>query len=251
MKTWAVLLLMNLFSTMSWAAEFQSTLQWSHRVELTTPVSGTVKVVNVDVGDRVSRGQALLALDNAAPAAAVDQGRAETVRLKAQADEDKRELDRVMELHDRTVASGTELDQARLAEIRSSSLLAEAQARLTQLQKIHDDTILRAPFDGVVIARQVEPGQTVAAQLQPNTLLVIAKSGEMIARFPVSTSDIDSLNVGQTAKVVVKKIQYRGKVKSLGLEPIATKDGPVYVAEVLFSAADTLRAGASATVTIP
>jgi RND family efflux transporter MFP subunit len=251
MKAWTGFALMTLLSPTLWAAEYQATLQWSHRVELSTRASGTVKAVNVEVGDVVSKGEVLLALDNTAFAAAVDQVRAESARLKAQAEEDKRELDRVTELHDRTVASTVELDQARLAEIRSSSLLAEAQARLIQMQKNLDDTVIRAPFDGIVIGRQVEPGQTVVTQLQRDMLLVLAKSGEMIARFSVSLPDIDRLKVGQQGKVAVNKVQYRGKVKSLGLEPIASKDGPVYVADVLFSTADALRAGARATVTVP
>ncbi|MGC2165580.1 MAG: efflux RND transporter periplasmic adaptor subunit [Gallionella sp.] len=251
MNKWTVLVLLTLCSPTLWAAEYQATLQWSHRVELSTPVSGTVNAVNVDMGDNVTRGQALLSLDSTMFTATVEQGRAETTRLKAETEEDKRDLNRVRELHERTVASTAELDQAELTEIKSSTMLAEAQARLTKSQKSLDDTILRAPFDGIVIARQVEPGQTVAAQLQPKTLLVLAKSGEMIARIPVAISDLDKFKIGQVVKVTVSKVQYGGKVKTLGLEPLASKDGPVYLADVLFSTKDSLRAGSSAMVTVP
>ncbi len=245
------MVLTTLCSPALWAAEYQATLQWSHRVELSTPVSGTVSTVNVDVGDSVSRGQTLLSLDSAMFAATVEQGRAEATRLKAETEEDKRDLDRVRELHERTVASTDELDQAKLTEIRSGSRLAEAQARLVQSRKLLDDTVLRAPFDAVVISRQVEPGQTVAAELQPKTLLVLAKSGEMIARIPLAIADLDKFRIGQAAKVTVNKVQYGGKLKTLALEPVVSKDGPVYLADVLFSTKDTLRAGSNAMVAIP
>jgi len=251
MNKWTILALIAMYSPTPWAAEYHGTLQWSHRVELTTPVSGTVNAVNVDEGEFVTKGQPSLTLDSTIFAATVEQGRAETTRLKAEAEEDKRESDRVRELHDRTVASTSELDLATLTEIKSSSKLAEAQARLVRYQKLLDDTILRAPFDAVVIARQVELGQTVAAELQTKTLLTLARSGEMIARIPLAIAELDKLKIGQTATVTVNKVQYRGKVKSLGVEPVGSKEGPVYVADVLFSTKDSLRAGLNATVAVP
>src|SRR4030066_1126753 len=164
------------------AADIQATLQWSQRVELSTPVSGAVQAVNVEVGDRVKQGQVLLSLDSTAYQARVAESQSEITRLNAEAEEDKRELDRVMELHERTVVATTELDQARLRLVRSQSALAEAHARLRQNQKALDEASLRAPFDAVVVLRQAEPGLTVAAGLQPQMLLTLARSGAMIAR---------------------------------------------------------------------
>lgn len=251
MKKSTVLTLVMLYSPILCAAEYQATLQWSHRVELSTSVSGAVNAVNVDVGDKVGKGQALLTLDNTIFTAAVAQGRAETERLKAAVEEDKRELDRVQELHDRTVASTAELDQARLTEIRSSSMLAEARARLAQHQKLLDDTVLRAPFDAVVIARHAELGQSVAVQLQPQALLALAKSGEMIARIQIPATEMKEMKIGQAANVSVHGTEYRGKVKTLGMEPVSTPQGAVYPVDVLFVSNDQLRSGSTAKVVIP
>lgn len=251
MKKWIVFIMAALFPQALWAADIQATLQWSQRVELSTPVSGIVQEVNVEVGDKVNKGQVLLSLDSTAYRARVEESQSEITRLNAEAEEDKRELDRVTELHERTVVSTTELDRARLKLVRSQSALSEARARLRQNQKALDDASIRAPFDAVVVLRQAEPGLSVAAGLQPQMLLTLARSGEMIARMHLSSPQIDKLKTGQTVSVSIAGISYTGKIKTLGLEPINTKEGAVYPVDVVFPSKETLRSGEPALVKLP
>lgn len=241
----------TLFPQTPWAADIQATLQWSQRVELSTPVSGIVQAVNVEVGDRVKQGQALLSLDSTSYRARVDESQSEITRLNAEAEEAKRDLDRVQELHERTVVSTTELDQAKLRLVRSQSTLSEAHARLRQNQKALDDASIRAPFDAVVVIRHAEPGQSVTAGLQPQMLLTLAKSGEMIARMHLSSTQMDKLKTGQTVTVTVAGISHTGKIKTLGLEPIKIKEESVYPVDVVFPSNESLRAGAPALVKLP
>jgi HlyD family secretion protein len=114
-----------------------------------------------------------------------------------------------------------------------------------------DDTSLRAPFDAVVIIRQAEPGLSVASGLQPQMLLTLARSGEMIARMQLPSPQIDNLKTGQTVTVSVAGTSYTGKIKTLGLEPIQTKEGSVYPVDVLFPNKRPLRAGMPAVVKLP
>jgi len=88
----------------------------------------------------------------------VAETQSEITRLDAEAEEAKRDLDRVQELYERTIVSTTDLDQAKLRRVKSLSMLAEARARLRQDQKALEETSLRAPFDAVVILRQAERG---------------------------------------------------------------------------------------------
>jgi len=251
MKRYIVFIMAAFFAQEPWAADMQATLQWSQRVELSTPVSGIVQAVNVDVGDRVKKGQVLLSLDSTAYRARVAGSRSEITRLDAEAKEDKRELDRVLELYERTVVATTELDQARLKLVRSQSALAEARALLQQNQKALDDTSLRAPFDAVVVLREAAPGLNVAAGLQPQMLLTVARSGEMIARMHLASPQIDDFKTGQPVTVSVAGINHTGKIKVLGLEPIRISDELVYAVDVLFSSGETLRAGTPAVVKLP
>jgi RND family efflux transporter MFP subunit len=251
MKKRFVFVILALFPLTLWAADIQATLQWSQRVELSSPVSGVVQAVNVEVGDLVKKGQVLLTLDSTAYQAGVAGSQSEITRLNAEAEEAKRDLVRVQELYQRTVVSTTDLDQAKLRLVKSQSMLAEARARLRQNQKALDDTSLRAPFDAVVVIRQAEPGQSVAAGLQPQMLLTLARSGEMIARVLLSSPQMDKLKTGQTLTVGVAGINHTGKIKTLGLEPIKIKEEWLYPVDVVFPTKEPLRAGAPAQLTLP
>jgi len=251
MKKWFITAFTLVFSQTLNAADLQAVLQWSHRVELSSPVSGVVHAVNVEAGDQVKKGQILLTLDAAIYQAKVAENQAAITRLLAETAEAKRDLDRVQELYARTVVATAELDQTRLRLTRAESMLAEARASLRQNQKIQDDSVIRAPFDAVVILRQAEPGMSVAAGLQPQILLVLAKSGEMLARLQLSAAQIEKLKVGQAVTVVTGGKNYTGKIKSLGLEPVKLKDESGYPLDVLFSTTEQMRAGIAAVVKIP
>lgn len=251
MKNWILFAAAVLFAQSLWAADAPAVLQWSHRVELSVPVSGVVQAVNVDVGEQVKKGQVLLALDGAIYQAKVAESQAAITRLAAEAAEAKRDFARVQELHARTVVATAELDQARLRLTRAEALLAEARASLRQQQKVLDDTLMRAPFDGVVVARQAEPGMSIAAGLQPQILLVLAKSGEMLARLHLSAAQIEKLKTGQALTVTVGSQNYAGKVKALGLEPVKLKDEAGYQVDVSFASKEQLRAGIAALVKLP
>lgn len=235
----------------AWAADVPAVLQWSQRVALSTPVSGVVRSVHANIGERVKRGQVLAALDAATYQAGVAESQADVARVKAEEQDAKRNLDRVQELYKRTVISTSELETAQTRYARAKARLGEVQARLARAQKILGDSTLRAPFDALILARQVEPGQAVASQFQPQTLFVVARAGEMLARAKVSLAQIEKLKVGDAATVEVNRQSYSGKIQTLGLEPVGEKGDMGYPVDVLFAVKDVLRAGTPATVKLP
>ncbi len=234
-----------------WAESFPATLQWSQRVELSPRVSGIVREVGVNAGDGVRKGQSLLTLDAAPYQARVAESRAAVARFAGEMAEARRDLGRTQELYDRTVISTSELDQARLRQSRAQAQLDGAQARLVRERQDLTDSALRAPFDAVVVARLAEPGQNVAVGLQPQPLLVLAKAGEMVARFKVPADRIGSLKTGQAVTVAVGKQDYPATLKNLGLEPVKDKDGGVYEVDAVFAMKALMRAGMAATVRLP
>lgn len=151
----------------SWAAD---------KVNLTTPVSGVVKAVYVDAGQRVKKGATLLALDDTHFKARVMEAEAGVMRAKQEAEEAERDFKRAEELYDRGVSSTTEFDAAKLRRARAAASLREAEARLIIARKNLQDTVLKAPFEGVVSAREAEPGMYVPASLNPPTLIVLEKA---------------------------------------------------------------------------
>lgn len=252
MKRWLLVIWLGMGAAQ--AAEVPAVLQWSQRVELSTPVSGVVQAVNVAAGERVRKGQVLLQLDDRVYAGRVEEAAAAVMRQQEEAAEAGRDLKRIQELYDRTVISTSELDQAKLRQARAAAQVKESQARHKQEAKNRADSILRAPFDALIVARMVEPGQAVAAGLQPQALLVLARGGEMVARAQVGEEQIGHLKAGQEVNVSVGKQSFRGKIRTLGLEPGSRdKSGnPLYALDVVFPSGDAvLRSGASASIALP
>lgn len=239
--------------SLSWAygADVPARLQWSRRVELSPRVSGVVRAVYVEPGQAAKRGQALLALDSTLYRARLDETRAEALRLEQELGDAKRDLDRAQELYKRAVLSTSELDRAKLRHGTAAQRLAAARARVAQDSKNLDDAVLRAPFDAVVVARHAEPGQNVVVDFKPQVLLVLARAREMVARAMLGENQIGGLKPGRAATVVVGDRSFPGKVRAVALEPVASRDGPVYAVDVVFPVMQTLPAGAAATVKLP
>ncbi len=150
-------------------------LMAADNVRLSTAVPGVVKDVLVQPGQRVKKGQRLLMLDDTRYQASLMEAEATHARLKHEAVEAEKDLKRTEDLYARGVGSTTELDAAKLRQIRAVSLAKEAEARRIIAQKNLDDSVLTAPFDGVVRAREAEPGMVVSVACTPPTLIVIGK----------------------------------------------------------------------------
>jgi RND family efflux transporter MFP subunit len=150
----------------AWAAD---------RVRLTTPITGVVKEVYVQVGQRVKKGDKLLALDDTIYRARLLEAEAGLLRLQKEGEDADRELKRAEDLYGRGVSSTTEFDASKLHHARATAGVKEAEARLLIARKNLDDTVLRAPFDGIVRAREAEPGMYVPAVLDPPTLIILGK----------------------------------------------------------------------------
>lgn len=232
------------------AAELPATLQWSQRVELSPLISGRVTEVAVVPGQIVRQGQTLLRVDAGAHQAAVQERAANARALQEQAAEAKRDLARTQELYDRTVISTTELDQAKLRAARANAELAGAKARVSQGQSYVRDSIVSAPFNAVVVARNVEPGQHIVVNLKPEAAIVVARSGEMIARTLLDSQQIGKVAIGQSADVFVAGKRYAGRIKTLALEPSSWNGRSAYAADIVFNPTGILRAGLPAKVNL-
>lgn len=231
------------------AADVEALVQWSQRSELAMPVSGAVASVAVNAGERVAKGQVLLALDDAPFRAAVQEAEAQLARRKLERDEAARDARQAQELYDRTVLSTVELENAKTKHARAEAGYKEASAALDRARYRQRVSTLRAPFDAVVLSRHAEPGQAIAAELKPPVLLVIAAAGEYLAQARVSVERVSGLKVGQPLSVVAGGKTYAAKIKAIAHEPAGGKDP--YVLDAVFSAAEALHAGQSARIKLP
>ncbi|HCA26905.1 MAG TPA: hypothetical protein DEP05_04570 [Betaproteobacteria bacterium] len=251
MKSWIIIAIWAMAVGAAHAADIPAVLHWVQRVEVSPRVSGIVQAVNVQVGDRVKKGEALLTLERRIYRDRAAESAARVARYRAEAREAARHYQRIKNLYDRTVISTSVLDSATMRNDRARAMLNEAKARLALDRQNLWDAVLRAPFDALVVARYAQPGESVVVELRPQPVMVLARSGEMAARFLLGAHRMRRLTVGQAVTVVVDGRRYPGKIRMLGLEPIAEKKGPRYPAAAVFATAGTLRAGMPAVVKLP
>lgn len=185
-------------------------LQPTNQVDVGSELSGIIEMVYVDDNDQVKKGQVLARLDISKLEDAVAKSRANLAAAEAQilqaeasASETRANLERykkVSELSNGKVPSALEMDAAEAARKRAESNLASARAGVSQAKAaLRSDATnlakasIRSPIDGVVLLRQVDPGQTVAASFQAPVLFSLA---ENLAKMELQV-DIDEADVGQ------------------------------------------------------
>ncbi len=237
-------LLLSLACGPIWAAEIDAILDWSQRVDLATPVAGVVDAVHVQPGQIVKKNALLANLNPRVFEANLMETKADLDRLGQEEADAQRDLARAKELYARTVSSTTELDLAKLRQARASAMLAGAQARVERARRQIEESIVRAPYDALVLARQAEPGM-VTSQCQPAVLLSVARADEILARAEIGAAQAVTLKLGAQASIQAAGQAYSGVLRAI--RPAGTK----YLIEVGFPRGAELLAGMTATIRLP
>lgn len=196
-------------------------LRPTNQVEVGSEVSGKIDHIYVDVNDRVAKGQILAQIntdvieDQITQADAnLNAARAQVAQAQATLDVDRAQLARlenVFRISGGKVPSRVELDQGRAAVKRDTAAVAAAQAnvraveaQLSSAVTNRNRAVIRSPVAGVVLARQVEPGQTVAASFNTPTLFIIAEDlSAMQLRVEIDEADVGQVHEGQKANFTV------------------------------------------------
>ena len=192
-------------------------LQPTNQVDVGSELSGIIDEVRVDINDRVKKGQVLVQLDTAKlndqiakSRAALASAEASVRQAEATVTESRANLQRLQEvfkLSGGKVPSQSEMETAEAAVARAVANLSSAQASVVQARATlsSDATNLakasiRSPINGVVLARKVEPGQTVAASLQAPVLFTLAEDlAKMELQVNVDEADVGQVRKGQKA----------------------------------------------------
>ncbi len=192
-------------------------------VNVGSQVSGTVQKLYVDFNDRVTEGQVLLELDPQLFRARLAQSEAALANAQAQAALAQANAKRAAELRRQDFISQQDYESS-LASARSAAAqVASAQASRAQDRANLGFSIIRSPVSGVIISRQVDIGQTVAASFQTPTLFTIARNlTQMQIEASVAEADISRVSVGQKASFTVDAYADRtfaGTVSQVRLNP--------------------------------
>lgn len=170
------------------------------RAELTAQTAGRVTVVNVDVNDRVARGDVLLRLTAVEQLAGANTAVAQLRAAEAAATEAVANYRRYAALGGAQYVSRAQIDQAKAARDSAVAARDAARAQLAQAGQQTEYTVIRAPFAGIVSARQVEPGESVAPG-QP--LMKVYAPGALRIEVQVPQSDAVAIRAAGGAEVVL------------------------------------------------
>lgn len=168
------------------------------QADLSAQTAGRVARVDVDVDDRVRAGQVLLRLTAVEQQAGADTARAQLRAAEAAAAEAEANFRRFDALADGQYVSRAQLDQARAARNSAVAARDAARAQLAQAAQQTDYTVVRAPFDGIVSARRVEPGESVSPG-QP--LLSLHAPGALRIEVQVPQSEATAIREAGTASI--------------------------------------------------
>ena len=253
-------------------------------VQVGSQVSGTIARLNADFDSRVHKGEIIALIDPSVLQGALLQATADLETAKASvavavADsakavavltQAKAEYDRAGAMAKNGVITQQELDAA-TSTYRSAAASADgaaagvSQARAQVSQKNAalavartnlDHTVIRSPIDGIVVARNVDVGQTVAASLQAPTIFTIAQDlTKMQVYAKVDESDVGRIRPGQKTSFKVDafpKETFNGLVSQIRMNPTTVQNVVTYDAIIDFAnPALRLFPGMTAYVTIP
>jgi HlyD family secretion protein len=180
------------------------TLQPQHRVHVGSQVSGIVDEIHVDFNSRVTRGQVLARIDPSTFIAALRSAEAELDAAEAAYELATLHWQRVQELRQHQIVAAAELEQARTELRQAEAQLSVRRQNLERARRELERCTIVSPTDGIVISRDVDVGQTVAASLSAPVLFEIASDlGEMQIHANVSEADIGVVHEGQRVRFQV------------------------------------------------
>lgn len=201
-------------------------------VEVGTQVSGTIKKVLVDYNDRVTKGQILAELDLDTLNAAVAAADASVIKARALYKQATAEYERNKPLYEQGHLSSQEILIYETEKETTRAELLSAQA-VVKKEKINlRNAQIRSPINGVILERNIEEGQTVAASLSTPTLFIIAENlSSMEIEASVDETDIGMVNKGQAVTFMVQSYPddlFYGTVTQIQMNPTETSNVVTY-----------------------
>ncbi len=198
--------------TITQIVEATGTIEPVNTVDIGSQVSGMINEIYVDYNSEVKKGQLLAQIDTSLfeaqlnqSKANIDNAKATLMKNKAVLEYDTKTYNRYKNLYARNLVSKNDLDSAESAYKTDLAQVAAAKASIMQAQANYNTaaanmryTKIISPVDGIVISKEVEVGQTVAASFQTPTLFTVAEDlTKMRIETSVSEADIGKVKEGQ------------------------------------------------------
>jgi HlyD family secretion protein len=245
------------------------TLQAVTTVQVGSQVSGIVESLRADFNQLVKKGEVLATLDQSDYNSALQQAQAALVGAEAEAERLRvaqsaaaTALTRARDLSAKQLLPAVDLETAETASRTAAAMVIGGDAKIKQARSAVQTaqvnlakTVIQSPIDGVVIARNVDVGQTVSASMSAPTLFIIAADlSQMQLNTSIDESDLGNVQADQAVTFRVDAYPsdtFRGRVSQVRLNPTTVQNVVTYAAIINApNPALTLKPGMTANVTI-
>jgi multidrug efflux system membrane fusion protein len=192
-------------------------------------VSGQVESVEVDIGDRVQKGQVLAALDPEPYRLDVDAAKAELVKAEANVVNTKSEYERQKRVFEKGAGAKSNLDTAEYNYKAARSAVNFQMARLDQANRNLRKTKLRSPYDGTIASRSVQPHEEVKVGQK---VFEINAKGTMEVQLAVPETTIDRIHIDDSATINFPSLpgeSAKGRISYIGSAAVKAGAFPVKV----------------------
>ena len=231
------------------------TLEPVTEVQVGTQVSGEISDLYVDFNSQVKKGQVIAMIDTTNLAAQVFDSKANYHRKNILLDQAKREYNRITKLFEEKVVAQIEMDKALDDYQTAESNLLSAETQLNRAKINLDYATIRSPIDGIVISKNVEQGQTVAASFNSPTLFNLVNDlTKMQVEASIDEADIGQIEVDQKVDFSVDAYPdetFNGVVRQVRLKPVIVSNVVTYTVIIDVPNPDMkLMPGMTATITV-
>lgn len=225
------------------------------QVEIGTQVSGEIEHIYVDYNSKVTKGQLIAELDKSTLNERLTQTLANEKSSQAALTLAQQTYNRTKELYDAKAATLKEFEQATSQLVQAQSAYENAKTNVREARVNLSYAEIYSPIDGIVLDRQVEEGQTVAASFSTPTMFIIAKDlKNMQVEADIDEADIGQVAVGQRVVFTVDAyptLSFEGTVGQIRLQPTVTNNVVTYTVIINAQNPDEkLFPGMTASVTI-
>lgn len=208
------------------------TIQPLEQVEVGTQVSGEIDKIFVDYNSVVKKGQLLAELDKSNLLENLRQAEASVRSAESELEYSKTSFERTKQLYEAKAATQIAYDESRNSLVKAETSLQNAQSNLDKAKVNLGYAEIYSPIDGIVLSREVEVGQTVAASYSTPTLFTIANDlTQMKVEANIDEADIGQVVVGQRVTFSVDAYvddTFYGEVQQIRLQPTTTNNVVTY-----------------------
>lgn len=208
------------------------TIQPLEQVEVGTQVSGEIDKIYVDYNSVVKKGQLLAELDKSNLLENLSQAEATVTSAESELNYAQSSFERTEELYNNNAATRVAYDEAKNSLVKAQTSLQNAKSNYDKSKVNLGYAEIYSPIDGVVLSREVEVGQTVAASYSTPTLFTIANDlTQMKVEADVDEADIGQVKEGQKVKFTVDAYiddVFYGEVQQIRLQPTTTNNVVTY-----------------------